>query len=142
MSEINPKYVDGEPVCNPDECGQYGYNSDVGSYCKMNEWCFENCPCIPALRRDRDQAGQEKESLEAELDAARGEIEHKRESISMLVLDAKRLEAEKERLKKRVEELEKNRKSTITKEDADRLVEASLESADSLRATLQKVFGN
>ena len=63
MSEINPKYVDGEPVCNPDECGQYGYNSDVGSYCKIldNEWCFENCPCIPALRRDRDMAEAELE---------------------------------------------------------------------------------
>ena len=54
----------------------------------------------------------------------------------------KQLQAENAQLKKRVEELEKNRKSTITKEDADRLVEASLESADSLRATLQKVFGN
>ena len=39
-------------------------------------------------------------TLEAELSAARGEIEKKTESIKMLVLDAKRLEDENERLKK------------------------------------------
>ena len=44
-------------------------------------------------------------TIESELSAARGEIEHKRESISMLVLDAKRLEAEKERLKALIEEI-------------------------------------
>jgi len=56
------------------------------------------------------------ESLEAELSAARGEIEHKRESISMLVLDAKRLEDENERLKSERLDFE-NREGAICPED-------------------------
>jgi len=55
-------------------------------------------------------------ALEAELSAARGEIEHKRESISMLVLDAKRLEDENERLKSERLDFE-NREGAICPED-------------------------
>lgn len=47
MSEIKPKYVDGEPVCSSEHCPQ-----------------FERCPfvlpgyetCFPALRQQRDKA--------------------------------------------------------------------------------------
>ena len=49
------------------------------------------CSCINATRKIQ--------SLEAELEAARGEIEKKTESIKMLVLDAKRLEDENAQLK-------------------------------------------
>jgi len=58
MSEIKPKYIDGEPMCSGEECSRWGFgNTDD----PQNRTCFRsNSPCIPALRRDRDK-------LEAEL---------------------------------------------------------------------------
>lgn len=66
IDEIKPKYdVDGEPRCSEFGCPQY---HDVGDYdaschrCELNAIEFgvgnswdADCPCIPALRRDRDR---------------------------------------------------------------------------------------
>jgi hypothetical protein len=67
MSEqdINPVYVDGEPVCS-EKCSLfagkkiYGEWENVVRWCKVQNGCSrfsdENpYPCIPALRRDRDR---------------------------------------------------------------------------------------
>jgi len=56
--KINPKIVDGEPVCSFEDCV---------SYCQIGAWCtvLDNLipthmnnpvPCIPALRQQRDEA--------------------------------------------------------------------------------------
>lgn len=51
MNEIKPKYVNGEPVCSA-ECEKHCFLSDV-------QQIMPGQPCIPALRRDRDQAMRE-----------------------------------------------------------------------------------
>ena len=52
--EINPRYADGEPVCNGERCKKYGFgNTDD----PLNSACFrKNSPCVPALKRDRNRA--------------------------------------------------------------------------------------
>jgi hypothetical protein len=60
MSEINPRIVDGEPVCSGSECPEckfYG-GTGMGTYvCKETGGVAPvNNYCIPGLRRQRDEA--------------------------------------------------------------------------------------
>lgn len=88
--DINPRYVDGEPLCSlavPDDKTLYRsvcpyhvyYDGDHCSY-PGEEVSFDsgmNPPytCIPALRRDRDAEKARAEAAEAEVFAARARIE-------------------------------------------------------------------
>lgn len=54
MTEINPKYVDGEPVC----CSECPHAGTSSAHCKegIKYDLLVGDPCTPALRRDRDEA--------------------------------------------------------------------------------------
>ena len=57
--KIDPKYVNGEPVCDEENCtaateGDCDWPLDM----LMDS---DKKPCIPALRRDRDQAIKERD---------------------------------------------------------------------------------
>ena len=57
--KIEPKYEDGEPVCSGQDggCPSFPKNLlNLDSYC----WGYDGA-CIPALRRDRDQAIKERD---------------------------------------------------------------------------------
>lgn len=65
MSDIKPKYVDGEPVCSGKDCLQY---------CLLHKRCKVllnnrrlNDICIPALRQQRDQAIAERDELKEKI---------------------------------------------------------------------------
>lgn len=69
MSEIKPRWVDGEPVCDRD-CSEYGPNDHCmsrsqGCWLRKVNPCYYT-PCIPALREQRDEARAEVERLEKE----------------------------------------------------------------------------
>jgi len=81
MTDIKPRYVDGEPVCNR-YCEHYLVNNH---HCTAGGgWhCFPefDTPCIPALRHQRDEARataarlmEEAERYKSERDEARREI--------------------------------------------------------------------
>lgn len=58
MSEIKPKYVDDEPVCD-DKCFYFERITKITAMCNKVEFSV-NCyplksPCIPALRQQRDK---------------------------------------------------------------------------------------
>jgi hypothetical protein len=63
MTDIKPRYVEGEPVCSGEECLCYTealrWKFENPSYfCAKDESYYmlkDNIPCIPALRRDRDK---------------------------------------------------------------------------------------
>ena len=65
--KIDPKYVDGEPWCDEENCN-HSYIQDVDckymcryqspGHLPLDDF---STPCIPALRRDRDQAIKERD---------------------------------------------------------------------------------
>ena len=67
--KIEPKYVDGEPWCDEENCN-HSYIQDVDckymcryqspGHLPLDDF---STPCIPALRRDRDQAIKERDGL-------------------------------------------------------------------------------
>jgi len=57
MSEIRPKYVDGEPVCSGKNCPAWI------EYPELCDDAERGGPCVPALRRDRDKYCLALESL-------------------------------------------------------------------------------
>jgi len=65
MTEIKPRWVDGEPVCSGVDCPHFNNRllcDGEESRCRITEWgIYINQPCIPALR-------QRIEELEADLD--------------------------------------------------------------------------
>jgi hypothetical protein len=74
MSEkIQPKYVDGEPVCSA-SCPRYGETPHKCGSGDVALW--DGDPCIPALRRDRDKHKAENERLKAELSKSQKEWHH------------------------------------------------------------------
>jgi len=62
MTDIKPRIVDGEPVCDGDGCSEWWGSSDRGDLCSEI-----GATCIPALRAQRD-------ALQAERDEARREL--------------------------------------------------------------------
>ncbi len=72
-SEINPKYVDGEPVCGGKPCKYYScYHPCLGSPVCRGSACridikVDHTPCLPALRRDRDAALERERELQREI---------------------------------------------------------------------------
>jgi len=67
MTEIKPKRVDGEKVCDANSCPMSFKLADDD----CAEWCHLSSDgdiCIPALRRDRDAALARVKELEAEAD--------------------------------------------------------------------------
>ena len=66
--KIEPKYVDGEPWCDEENCN-HSYIQDVDckymcryqspGHLPLDDF---STPCIPALRRDRDQAIKERDA--------------------------------------------------------------------------------
>jgi len=81
MSKINPKYVDGEPVCS-ENCPAWKREAApvYGEGCTISWAGRAGSLCIPALRRDRDK-------LEAELAECKRENERLKGLIKMLDLD-------------------------------------------------------
>lgn len=70
MTDIKPRYVDGEPVCS-------GGNTECQRQCmtiRENEIVYapEGMTCIPGLRQQRDRAEARVKELEAEL---RGDVD-------------------------------------------------------------------
>jgi len=70
MAKINPKYVDGEPVCTGRSCPGYQKNviglRFIVYTCKHYEAQREvlcGHICIPALKRDRDRYKEERDKL-------------------------------------------------------------------------------
>ena len=67
--KIDPKYVNGEPYCSS-ECGHFSqkiYKGDFGM-CNINvSIVAKGCVCIPALKRDRDQAIKERDEARREI---------------------------------------------------------------------------
>lgn len=62
MDEINPRIVDGELVCSWTDCPSWGdAGRSVG--CKLcgilGSYITNGDPCIPGLRRQRDEARRE-----------------------------------------------------------------------------------
>ena len=92
QKDINPVYVDGEPMCGGEQClaFQRGSTCDVCTCYGKGSWDGTMCvdanaldDCVPALRRDRDLALKDVRDLEEDdvvvhLCAAEEEIERLR----------------------------------------------------------------
>ena len=61
MTDINPRYENGEPYCNGWECPEYGCCAFADPERDVAPHCPANAPCPPALRRQRDEALKERD---------------------------------------------------------------------------------
>ena len=56
MTEIKPRLVEGEPVCDR-ECRFFDDDSAVDHWCEIGEYLTcDGADCIPGLRQQRDEA--------------------------------------------------------------------------------------
>lgn len=68
MKKINPKMVDGEPVCSGKRCGFYDHYTYKTHFCTFNNYQINRRdPCVPGLRDQRDGIEAENEKLKARL---------------------------------------------------------------------------
>jgi hypothetical protein len=70
--DINPVYVDGEPRCSREDCAAFhrsGWEQYEPSTCEITGY-NRMYDCIPALRRDRDEAIENWRGLRAMVEAA------------------------------------------------------------------------
>jgi hypothetical protein len=65
MSDVNPRIVDGEPVCSGAECPSFEPieaslgSMSTGGYCLRRGSVVIATTCTPGLRRQRDEARRE-----------------------------------------------------------------------------------
>ena len=94
--DVNSDVTQCEPVFETSNSGHWCKSQDVTT---LESKLGQAKKTIHELHSATLLGAENYQNLEAELEAARGEIEKKTESIKMLVLDAKRLEDENAQLK-------------------------------------------
>jgi hypothetical protein len=116
MSEIKPKYVDGEPVCS-DGCPKYIQVSDMcGLRPLIAADIVHGDPCIPALRRDRDQLKLSLWQAKSDLDVADLAIRTEQHTVYNLENDIERLT---EQLDQAIKERDEARSIALDLSDED-----------------------
>ncbi len=68
MTEIKPKIVDGEPMCDSKNCAVDGFSDNGTPETAWCQCCDDADPCIPSLRQQRDELKKENAELKERLE--------------------------------------------------------------------------